>query len=89
MPVSIYSESTRSSWRTSLCDDEWELPKQVPVLEAWLKKNKKKLPPGRYVADIGFMVRKDAAGGGAALPSAMLGAMAELKMSLFLSEYRR
>lgn len=89
MPVSIYSESKRLKWRTSLCDEEWDLPKQVAALEVWLKKSKKKLKPGRYVADIGFMVRKEASGGGAALPPAMLRTMADLKMSLFLSEYRR
>ena len=88
MPISIYSEAKRSPWRTSLCEGEWELPKQVPALEAWLKKNRKKLKPGRYVADIGFKVRKDAGGGGSAISPAMLRAMADLKMSLFLSEYR-
>jgi hypothetical protein len=88
MPISIYSEAKRSAWRTSLCEDEWELPMEVPALEAWLKKNKKKLKPGRYVADIGFKVRKDAGGGGSAISPATLRAMADLKMSLFLSEYR-
>jgi hypothetical protein len=88
MPIAIYAESRRSKWSTSLCDDEWVLPKQVPALEAWLRKNKKKLKPGRYIADIGFKVRKDAGGGGSALSPAMLRTMADLKMSLFLSEYR-
>lgn len=88
MPISIYSEAKRSKWSTYLCAKEWELPKQVPELEAWLKRNKKKLKPGRYVADIGFKVRKDAGGGGSALSPSTLRVMADLKMSLFLSEYR-
>ncbi len=88
MPISIYSEAKHSPWKMSRCESEWELPKQVPALEAWVKKNKKKLKPGRYVADIGFKVRKGAGGGGSAISPKTLQAMADLKMSLFLSEYR-
>ena len=72
----------------SLCAKSWDLPKQVAALEAWLKKNKRKMKKGPYVADIGFAVRKDAGGGGAVLPPAMMRAMADLGISLFLSEYR-
>ncbi len=46
-----------------LCDDTWEMPEQITVLEKWLKQNKKIIKKGNYVADIGFSPRDGAAGG--------------------------
>jgi hypothetical protein len=88
MPINIYSQDSdladQLAW---LCDDNWRLPDQVDALEAWLNQNKSRIPPGHYVADIGFTLRPDASGGGAALSPEMMRTMADLGMSLFLSEY--
>ena len=89
MPIVIYSEEKGSRWKRSLCFGKWELPRQVRALDAWLKRNRKKMKSGHYIADIGFMVRKGAGGGGAAISPEMMRKMADLGMSLFLSEYRR
>jgi hypothetical protein len=72
------------SW---LCDGCWRLPDQGEALVAWLSEYGGELPAGEYVADIGFAPRSDAMGGGAALSPVALGRMADLNMSLFLSEY--
>ena len=70
-----------------LCDDSWELPVQISALEAWLNDNKKKVEPGDYVADIGFIPREKASGGGSAISPESMRTMAELGIWLFLSEY--
>jgi len=92
MPVNIYrvtpegQENERIAW---LCDDNWRLPDQAEALEAWLLAHRATLKPDVYVADIGFTPREDASGGGAALPPEIMRTMADLGMSLFLSEYPR
>jgi hypothetical protein len=90
MPINIYrvtpegQENERIAW---LCDDIWRLPNQAEALEAWLAENHATLKPDEYVADIGFTLREDASGGGAAISPQMMRTMADLGMSLFLSEY--
>ena len=90
MPVNIYrvtpegQKNQRIAW---LCDDNWRLPDQAQELEAWLLQNSATLKPDEYVADIGFTLREDASGGGAAISPQMMRTMADLGMSLFLSEY--
>jgi len=90
MPVNIYrftpegEKSERIAW---LCNDNWRLPDQAQALEAWLADNVASLKPDDYVADIGFTPRKDALGGGAAISPQMMRMMADLGISLFLSEY--
>jgi hypothetical protein len=90
MPVNIYrvapegQNNERVAW---LCEDNWRLPEQAEALETWLEQNRALLKPDNYVADIGFTSRKDALGGGAAISPEMMRAMAELGISLFLSEY--
>jgi hypothetical protein len=88
MPISITrrggDKGERIAW---LCDDDWRLPDQSEALECWLRENKSKLTPGEYVADIGFHMREDALGGGAAFSPEALRIMGELGMSLFISEY--
>jgi hypothetical protein len=90
MPVKIYrvtpegQQNERVAW---LCEDNWRLPDQAEALEAWLAANHAILKPGEYVADIGFRPREDASGGGAAFSPQMMRTMADLGMSLFLSEY--
>ena len=90
MPINIYRITPAGqkhepvAW---LCDGSWDLPEQAAALEAWLAEGATSLAPASYVADLGFSVREDASGGGAALPPEMLRTMADLGMSLFLSEY--
>jgi len=90
MPVNIYrvtpegQKNERIAW---LCDDNWRLPDQAEALETWLAENRATLKPDEYVADIGFMPRDGALGGGAAISPEMMRTMADLGMSLFLSEY--
>jgi len=90
MPVSIYRvapEGQKNEDIAWLCDDNWRLPDQAEALEKWLAENCATLRPDEYVADIGFTPREDASGGGAALSPRMMRVMADLGMSLFLSEY--
>ena len=86
MPIKIYSEdhAEKLAW---LCEGNWRLPDQVEALESWLTENRATIKSGRYVADIGFTLREDASGGGAAISPEMMRTMADLGMSLFLSEY--
>lgn len=86
MPINLYKEKTgeKIDW---LCDDIWDLPTQIETLQTWIKDNKEKLTPDKYVADIGFDIRKNAAGGGAALDSETMKIMGDLGIDLFLSEY--
>jgi len=88
MPINIYSRETQSPEKVAwLCESNWRLPDQAAALEAWLIEHHATLPPGCYVADIGFMPREDALGGGAAISPEMMRLMANLGISLFLSEY--
>jgi len=90
MPINIYSVTSDDAENISvawLCDENWRLPDQVAALEDWLTKTRPTLAPGEYVADIGFLPRDDAAGGGASMSPEMMRSMADLGMSLFLSEY--
>lgn len=90
MPVNIYrvtpegQKSERVAW---LCGDEWRLTPQSEALSAWLRAEGTKLEPARYVADIGFSSRPDACAGGPAFTAETLRRMADLGMSLFISEY--
>lgn len=90
MPVSIYRVTPKGQKNESiawLCDGNWRLPDQGEALEAWLAENQALLKPDEYVADIGFKLREDASGGGAAISPEMMRTMADMGMSLFLSEY--
>jgi hypothetical protein len=89
MPVNIYADDDSKTEVAWLCDDNWDLATQVSALEAWLQESKAKISPARYIADIGFSVRPDATGGGAAIAPEMMRCMADLGISLFLSEYPR
>ena len=90
MPVNIYrvaSEGQKNERVAWLCDGNWRLPDQAETLEAWLAEHGSTLKPDEYVTDIGFTLREDASGGGSAFPPVMMRTMADLNMSLFLSEY--
>lgn len=68
MPINIYvyDSAERLDW---LCNGVWDLPTQIDSLEIWLNTEGKLLEPNKYVADIGFDIRKDPAGGGGVLSS--------------------
>ncbi|GAA5139470.1 hypothetical protein GCM10023213_20150 [Prosthecobacter algae] len=87
MPIHIYSEDTSVGKIDQICGDIWNLPEQLHTLEKWLAASQPKLQPGKYVADIGFMIRRGATGGGATIAPEMMRSMADLGMSLYLSEY--
>ncbi len=90
MPVNIYRvtpEGEKNEEIAWLCPDNWRLPDQAQALETWLVDSVASLRPDEYVADLGFTPRKDALGGGAAISPQMMRTMADLGMSLFLSEY--
>ncbi|QBZ97440.1 hypothetical protein [Flavobacterium sangjuense] len=86
MPINIYEDKTFKSI-AKLSDDNWELPDQIDALEKWLFSIGKNLPKGKYVADVGFDIRKDASGGGAVINSKMIKMLAEIGMEIYLSEY--
>ncbi|MCD8423600.1 hypothetical protein [Tenacibaculum finnmarkense] len=86
MPINIYIEETREKieW---LCDGIWDLPTQIDILETWISSNGIKLKPDKYVADIGFDIRKNANGGGGILNSQSMKIMGEIGMDIYFSEY--
>lgn len=86
MPINIYILETfeKVDW---LCEEIWDLPTQIDALETWLDKKGKDLEPNKYVADIGFDIRKDASGGGGVLNSKSMEIMGRIKMDLYFSEY--
>ena len=71
----------------SLCRDTWEMPEQIETLEKWLKENKDKIKPGKYIADIGYSPREGASGGGTAITTEAMNIMVNMGMELYLSEY--
>jgi hypothetical protein len=90
MPVNVYrvmpddQDNEEIAW---LCDDEWEIAPQIEALSAWLAESSSMLRPGEYVADVGFGWRRKASAGGPVLEPIAMRRMAELGMSLYLSEY--
>lgn len=86
MPIDIYIEENYERIEY-LCEGIWDLPDQIDSLEKWLKTKGLLLPKGSYVADIGFDIRKDAAGGGAVLSSGSMKIMGDIGMDVYFSEY--
>lgn len=86
MPINIYIEENYERI-VYLCEDTWDLPTQIDSLEKWLNTKGLLLPKGSYVADIGFDIRKDAAGGGAVLSSESMKIMGDIGMNIYFSEY--
>jgi hypothetical protein len=88
MPLKIYRQAHDSqpiAWLSG--ENDWSLPPQLDTLTQWLEANAANLPPGEYVADIGFCWRRDAGGGGSAISPKTLALMASANMHLHLSEY--
>ncbi|MBX2978146.1 MAG: hypothetical protein KF905_02535 [Flavobacteriales bacterium] len=86
MPIYLYRAEDRSPI-PGLDVETWDLASQVFQLEQWLKANSSSLTNGPYVADIGFMVREDASGGGAVITLDMMKQLLEAGVELHLSEY--
>ncbi|MBL1219056.1 MAG: hypothetical protein D8M59_16375 [Planctomycetes bacterium] len=86
MSINIYKENFETI--EYIADDNWDLPTQIFELEKWLETKGQKLPKGKYVADIGFEVRKGASGGGAVLNSKMIKILNEIGMEIYFSEYK-
>jgi hypothetical protein len=86
MPINIYIEDSLESI-ARLSEQNWELPFQIDELERWLILEGKKLPKNKYIADIGFDIRKNANGGGAVINSNMIKILANVGMEIYLSEY--
>ena len=86
MPIKIYIEESYEEvdW---ICDDIWDLSFQIDALEKWLGENAKNLKLNKYVADIGFSMRADAAGVGGVLNSKSMQIMGEIGMDIYFSEY--
>lgn len=86
MPINIYFEENCENL-DGLCDDIWNLPDQIAALETWLENKGESLSPNKYVADIGFDIRKDANGGGGVLSSKSMKIMGAIGMDVYFSEY--
>jgi hypothetical protein len=88
MPITIYRDSTPEDQDiTCLCNEDWNLSSQIEALTMWLETTGSNLPVGAYIADIGFCCRKGASGGGAVLAPDAMKRMADIGITLFLSEY--
>ncbi|WP_298561184.1 hypothetical protein [uncultured Aliiroseovarius sp.] len=94
MPVNIYEEIGSDDGLeikdiAFLCEDLWDLPKQIYALENWICEKGQNLPKSNYVADVGFSIRSNASGGGATVSPNTLGVMGRIGMALYLSEYNQ
>jgi hypothetical protein len=86
VPIHLYSEENGVSIK-ELHVEEWDLPTQLDKLQVWVLANISSLNNGPYVADIAFMVRDDAGGGGAVLSHEAMRIFAEVNLSIYFSEY--
>ena len=86
MSIRIYNDNNNKEIE-SLCEDIWDLPTQIYELEKWLNLNGNILPRNKYVADIGFDIRKDATGGGTDINIEMINMLSNIGMRILLSEY--
>ncbi len=91
MPINLIdytnsNEGEKGNEIDHLCENEWEMPKQIEALEKWLKERNGKIKAGSYIADIGYSPREGAAGGGAVLTTETMNAMVKIGMDLYLSE---
>ena len=87
MPTYIFDEQNHEKI-ASFGRETWSLPEQIDLLTEWLTNHEAQTPVGKYSADIGFKVRPEASGGGAALSVNAMGIMTRLGMELLLSEYQ-
>lgn len=72
-----------------LAGEEWYLPQQISALEEWLSANADRLDPTfTWIADVGFVGRPDAAGGGPVLTREFMERCVRANLEIWLSEYR-
>jgi hypothetical protein len=72
-----------------LAGEEWYLPQQISALEEWLSANEGSLDPTfTWVADVGFVGRPDAGGGGPVLTREFMERCVRVNLEIWLSEYR-
>lgn len=72
-----------------LAGNEWRLREQAEALEAWLRGNRQNLDSNqKWVADIGFCVRKDAMGGGPPITRELMQMCLDTNLEIYLSEYQ-
>ncbi|MEM1181475.1 MAG: hypothetical protein AAGM22_24235 [Acidobacteriota bacterium] len=90
MPTHIYELTPDDRENETLAflegEDDWCLSTQIGWLRRWLREHRE-LPKGRYVADIGYSVRKGAYGGGEILTVEMLELLLAVGMEIYFSEY--
>ena len=86
MPINIYKNEFEPL--EYLSEDGWELADQIYALEEWLKANAF-LAPDKYVADIGYSVRKGAlgVGGSGVFTLEMMQTLVAIGMEVYFSEY--
>ncbi len=87
MPINIYRNDDSDEQIACLANNEWELPAQLWELEKWLNQSRDTLTPGNIIADIGFSVREEAAGGGAVLSAESMKHFSDVGIDIYFSEY--
>lgn len=85
MPINIYKPSGEQV--AYLCDDEWDQATQVCELENRLNFSIEKMSKGEYLADIGYVSRKEASGGGSVLTVKCMEMMTSIGLEIWFSEY--
>ena len=71
-----------------VASNEWRLRELVEALEVWLRDHRHELGrPFKWVADIGFHIRPDAAGGGPPIGRELMTMCLEANLEIYLSEY--
>jgi len=86
MAIKIYFEKNFENIDI-LCEDIWDLPIQISILEKWLTDNPELYPDMRKVIDIGFSIRQDASGGGSVISTTLMTTLVNRNYELYLSEY--
>ena len=68
--------------------DNWDLRTQIEALEEWMNVNGRNLDrTHEWVADVGFISRPNATGGGPPLTKKLMRACLDANLEIYLSEY--
>ena len=89
MPVVIRRiVNNRFENHSEVAADSWDLRTQIEALEEWMNVNGRSLDPNHeWVADVGFILRLDATGGGPPLTKKLMRACLDANLEIYLSEY--
>ena len=89
MPVVIRRiVNNRFENHSEVAADSWDLRTQIEALEEWMNVNGRSLDPNHeWVADVGFVLRADATGGGPPLTKKLMHACLNTNLEIYLSEY--